>query len=117
MLLKHHLPGVGENLLNPPEGVINWEASRPVPLETTQLWELRLFATIHPANTVYHPVDTCKMGAVDDETAVVDPQLRLRGLDNIRIADASIFPTMIGVNPNMTCFVIGERCAAFVSGQ
>lgn len=69
------------------------------------------------ANTVYHPAGTCKMGAVGDETAVVDPHLRLIGLDNLRIADASIFPTMIGVNPNMTCFVIGERCADFLSGK
>ncbi|WP_420629440.1 GMC family oxidoreductase [Candidatus Leptofilum sp.] len=234
--VQHHLPGVGENLLDHPEGVINWEASRPVPQETTQLWELGLFANTQPglelpdlmfhfgtepfdvntvpagyptttngfaltpnvaraksqgtvrlrsanpadppridfryftdpdghdeqvlvagiklarelaaqpalkswiarelspgpavqtdeaisqyvrrtANTVYHPAGTCKMGADGDETAVVDPQLRLRGLENIRVADASIFPTMIGVNPNLTCFVIGERCADFLSGK
>lgn len=232
--VQHHLPGIGQNLLDHPEGVINWEASRPVPQETTQLWELGLFAFTQPgldvpdlmfhfgtepfdmntvpegyptttngfaltpnvtraqsrgtvrlrsanpadppridfayftdpaghdeqvlvvgvklarelaqqpalkqwirqelspgpavqtdeeiseyvrrtANTVYHPAGTCKMGAAEDETAVVDPQLRLRGLENIRVADASIFPTMIGVNPNLTCFVIGERCADFVS--
>lgn len=232
--VQHHLPGVGQHLLDHPEGVVNWEASRPVPQETTQLWELGLFAFTQPgleapdlmfhfgtepfdmntasegyptttngfsltpnvaraksqgtvrlrsanpadppridfayftdpeghdervlvagvklarelaqqsalkqwikqelspgpavqtdeaiseyvrrtANTVYHPAGTCKMGADGDETAVVDPQLRLRGLENIRIADASIFPTMIGVNPNLTCFVIGERCADFLS--
>lgn len=232
--VQHHLPGVGENLLDHPEGVINWEASRPVPQETTQLWELGLFARTQPgldapdlmfhfgtepfdmntvpegyptttngfaltpnvaraksqgtvrlrsanpadppridfayftdpdghdervmvagvklarelaqqpalkewiarelspgpevqsdeaisayvrrtANTVYHPAGTCKMGADGDETAVVDPQLRLIGLENIRIADASVFPTMIGVNPNLTCFMIGERCVDFLS--
>lgn len=231
--IRHHLPGVGENLLDHPEGVINWEASRPVPKETSQLWELGLFAhtqsgldapdlmyhfgtepfdintvplgypttkngfaltpnvaraksqgtvrlrsgnpadppridfryftdpdghdervmvagirlarelakqpalqqwikrELSPgadiqsdaaisdyvrrtANTVYHPAGTCKMGEADDETAVVDPTLRLRGLENIRIADASIFPTMIGVNPNLTCFIIGERCAELI---
>ena len=234
--VQHHLPGVGENLLDHPEGVVNWEASKPVPPETTQLWELGLFAHTQPgldapdlmfhfgtepfdmntvpegyptttngfaltpnvaraksqgtvrlrsanpadppridfryftdpeghdervmvagvklarelaqqsalkewikqelspgpevqsdeaiseyvrrtANTVYHPAGTCKMGAVGDETAVVDSQLRLIGLDNLRIADASIFPTMIGVNPNLTCFVIGERCADFLSSE
>lgn len=232
--LRYHLPGVGENLLDHPEGVVNWEASRPVPPETTQIWELGLFAHSQPglempdlmfhfgtepfdinstrlgyptttngfalapnvaraksqgavrlrsanptdpprldfryftdpegydeqvmvagiklarqiaqqpalkkwierelspglavqsdaelsaytrrtANTVYHPAGTCKMGATDDETAVVDPQLRVRGLENLRVADASIFPTMIGVNPNLTCFVIGERCATFLT--
>lgn len=232
--VQHHLPGVGQNLLDHPEGVVNWEATRPVPQETTQLWELGLFAFTQPgldapdlmfhfgtepfdmntasegyptttngfaltpnvaraksqgtvrlrsanpadppridfayftdpeghdervlvtgvklarelaqqpalkqwikqelspgpavqtdeaiseyvrrtANTVYHPAGTCKMGADGDETAVVDPHLRLHGLENIRIADASIFPTMIGVNPNMTCLVVGERCADFLS--
>lgn len=66
------------------------------------------------AGTVYHPAGTCKMGAADDETAVVDPTLRVRGIDNLRVADASIFPTMIGVNPNLTCMMIGARCAEFV---
>lgn len=231
--VQHHLPGVGENLLDHPEGVINWAAACPVPQETTQLWELGLFAHTEPdldapdlmfhfgtepfdintaalgyptthngfaltpnvaraksqgtvrlrstnpadppridfryftdpdghdervmvagvrlarelaeqpalkswiqqelspgpavqsdaeiseyvrrtANTVYHPAGTCKMGADGAETAVVDPHLRLIGLENIRIADASVFPTMIGVNPNLTCFVIGERCADFL---
>ncbi len=66
------------------------------------------------AGTVYHPAGTCKMGAVEDETAVVDPTLGVRGIENLRVADASIFPSMIGVNPNLTCMMIGERCADFV---
>ena len=66
------------------------------------------------AGTVYHPAGTCKMGAADDQTAVVDPQLRVRGIDNLRVADASVFPSMIGVNPNMTIMMIGARCAEFV---
>jgi choline dehydrogenase-like flavoprotein len=65
------------------------------------------------ANTVYHPAGTCKMGAAGDPTAVVDPQLRVRGVEGLRVADASIFPTMIGVNPNITVMMIGERCADF----
>lgn len=66
------------------------------------------------ANTVYHPAGTCKMGAPDEQTAVVDPQLRVRGIAGLRVADASVFPTMIGVNPNITVMMIGERCADFV---
>jgi choline dehydrogenase len=66
------------------------------------------------ANTVYHPAGTCRMGAADDASAVVDPQLRVRGVRGLRIADASIFPTMIGVNPCITCMMIGEKCAALV---
>jgi choline oxidase len=44
---------------------------------------------------------------------VVDPQLRVRGVQGLRVADASVFPTMIGVNPNITVMMIGERCADF----
>ncbi len=66
------------------------------------------------ANTVYHPAGTCRMGAADDPDAVVDPQLRVRGLGRLRVADASVFPALIGVNPCITCMMIGEKCAALV---
>lgn len=66
------------------------------------------------ANTVYHPAGTCRMGAADDPRAVVDPSLRVRGVDRLRVADASIFPTMIGVNPCITCMMIGEKCADLI---
>ena len=64
------------------------------------------------ANTVYHPAGTCKIGGGDDRMAVVDPSLRVRGVTGLRVADASVFPTMIGVNPCLTVMMIGERCAA-----
>ena len=51
------------------------------------------------------------MGAADDELAVVDPELRIRGLDGIRIADASVFPTMPAVNPMIGVLMVGEKCA------
>jgi choline oxidase len=224
------LPGVGENLLDHPEGVVMWESSRPVPSISTQFWETGLFVRTAPsvewadlmfhfgtvpfdmntvplgfptateafcmtpnvaraksqgtvrlrsndpkiapqidpkyftdpdghdekvmlagihlarkiadqpamkawirrelapgpglktdeelseyarrtANTVYHPAGTCRMGAVDDPLSVVDSQLRVKGMRNLRVADASIFPTMIGVNPCITCMMIGEKCA------
>ncbi len=63
------------------------------------------------SNTVYHPAGTCKMGNAGDSLTVVDPQLRVRGVNNLRVADASIFPAMISVNPCMTCMMIGEKCA------
>lgn len=66
------------------------------------------------AGTVYHPAGTCKMGAADDDSAVVNSQLCVRGIDNLRVADASIFPSMIGVNPNITIMMIGARCADFI---
>lgn len=227
------VPGVGEHLLDHPEGVVMWEATRPVPTMSRQGWEAALFARTDPdaeepdvmfhfgtsafdlntaqlgyptaeqafcltpnvmrarsegvvrlrsldpstpplidfryftdpdgyddrvitegvklaraiagqpalrpwvkrelapgpnvrtdeeiseyarrtANTVYHPAGTCRMGAADDPRAVVDPQLRVRGVGRLRVADASVFPTMIGTNPCITCMMIGEKCADLV---
>ncbi|MGK5631468.1 GMC family oxidoreductase [Streptomyces sp. URMC 123] len=67
------------------------------------------------AHTVYHPAGTCRMGAATDEQAVVDPQLRVRGLEGIRIADASVFPTIPAVNPMIGVLMVGEKCAELLS--
>ena len=64
------------------------------------------------AETVYHPVGTCKMGF--DEYAVVDKNLKVHGIKGLRIADASIMPTLISGNTNAACMMIGERCADFI---
>lgn len=228
--VKVELVGVGEHLLDHPEGVIIWEAKRPVPDETTQYWEVGLFGKIFPAslipdvmfhfglvpfdwntaplgyptahhgfsmtpnvpraksegtvrlrspdpkdaplidfryftdregydetlllegmklarkiarqpalkrwikrelapgkevqndqelseyarrtaNTVYHPAGTCRIGESHNPLTVVDAQLRVKGVQRLRIADASIFPTMVSVNPCITCMMIGEKCA------
>ncbi|WP_413799789.1 GMC family oxidoreductase [Streptomyces iranensis] len=63
------------------------------------------------AHTVYHPAGTCRMGATSDELAVVGPDLRIRGLSGVRIADASVFPTMPAVNPMIGVLMVGEKCA------
>ncbi|MYT68627.1 MULTISPECIES: GMC oxidoreductase [unclassified Streptomyces] len=69
------------------------------------------------AHTVYHPAGTCRIGAADDELAVVDPELRVRGLQSIRIADASVFPTMPAVNPMIGVLMVGEKCAELMGGD
>ncbi|WP_079191292.1 GMC family oxidoreductase [Streptomyces sp. CB00455] len=69
------------------------------------------------AHTVYHPAGTCKMGAPGDERAVVGPDLKVRGLEGIRIADASVFPTMPAVNPMIGVLMVGEKAAELLGGE
>ncbi len=227
------VPGVGEHLIDHPEGVMNWETNQPVSDETTQYWEVGLFTRVLPsspipdlmfhfglvpfdlntaplgyptarygfsitpnvpraksegtirlrsrdtkdaplidfryftdaegydetimlkgmklariiamqpalkkwikrelspgieiqddnevieyarltANTVYHPAGTCRMGDVHNPQTVVDSNLRVKGVNGLRVADASIFPTMVSVNPCISCMMIGEKCADFL---
>ncbi|WP_171164247.1 GMC family oxidoreductase [Streptomyces sp. I05A-00742] len=69
------------------------------------------------AHTVYHPAGTCRMGAATDDLAVVDPELRVRGLERVRIADASVFPTMTAVNPMIGVLMVGEKCAELLVSE
>jgi choline dehydrogenase-like flavoprotein len=67
-------------------------------------------------NTVYHPAGTVRMGAVDDDMSPLDPQLRVKGVEGLRVVDASVMPQLTAVNPNITCMLIGERASDLIRG-
>ncbi len=81
----------------------------PIDLDDTAALERLIRAR---ADTVYHPVGTARMGS--DPQAVCDPALRVRGVDGLYVADASIMPKLVSGNTNAPSIMIGERCAEFV---
>ncbi len=64
--------------------------------------------------TIFHPIGTCKMGRPEDPMAVVDPRLRMLGVDRLRIVDASIMPTITSGNTNSPVLMIAERGAEMI---
>jgi choline dehydrogenase len=79
--------------------------------EVTDEAGLRAFIRANGVSNL-HPVGTCRMGREMD--AVVDPQLRVHGIANLRVADASIMPSIVAGNTNAPSIMIGEKCADMV---
>ena len=69
------------------------------------------------AESAYHPCGTCKMGAADDAMAVVDPECRVIGIENLRVADSSIMPQVTNGNLNAPSLMIGEKAADHILGR
>jgi len=78
--------------------------------------ELDTFLREH-AESAYHPCGTCKMGAVDDPMAVVDPECRVIGVDGLRVADSSIFPRITNGNLNAPSIMTGEKASDHILGK
>jgi len=92
------------------EPMAPWRGERLYPIDVT---DRSLEADIRArADTIYHPVGTCRMG--QDDMAVVDPALRVKGLEGLRVVDASVMPCLIGGNTNAPTIMIAERAADLI---
>jgi choline dehydrogenase len=93
----------------------HWIESEHLPGEAAQDDAALLAHARAYGGSIFHPSSTCKMG--HDRMAVVDPQLRVHGLEGLRVADAAIMPTVVSGNTNAACIMIGEKAADLIRGR
>jgi choline dehydrogenase len=87
------------------------------PGEQVQSDEELLEAARYCGNTTFHVLGTCRMGPASDPTAVVDEQLRVRGMESLRVIDASVMPSMLSANLNAATMMIGEKGSDLILGK
>lgn len=90
---------------------IAFPGCKQYPFDSDEYWECSIR---HFTFTIYHPTSTAKMGPPDDPDAVVDPRLRVYGIGNLRVIDASIMPTIVSGNTNAPTIMIGEKGADMI---
>ena len=86
------------------------------PLDRNNPTQIEQFLRDH-ADTEYHPCSTCKMGPASDPLAVVDPELRVYGIENLRVVDASIMPQLVSGNTNAPTIMIAEKAADMIKAS
>ncbi|MDM7860307.1 choline dehydrogenase [Alteromonas sp. ASW11-36] len=96
------------------EGFEEFNSTEQSPGEDAQSDEELLAFIREKSETIYHPIGTCKIGAKDDPMAVVDEQLRVYGVQKLRVVDASVMPSLVGGNTNAPTIMIAERAADFI---
>src|SRR5690606_6719447 len=103
--------GISRELLAQP-ALREFRAGEMFPGESTRS-EAEIIAFIRAkAETIYHPIGTCRMGS--DAQAGVDPELRVRGIEALRVVDASVMPKLIGGNTNAPTIMIAERASDLI---
>lgn len=91
-----------------------WRGEEALPGDDVRDEAARRMYVRHSVGSYYHPVGTCRMGS--DDRAVTDPQLRVQGVEGLRVADASVMPSIVSANPNATVLAVAERAADLIKG-
>ncbi len=78
---------------------------------------MRCWTRLSSGGAAFHPMGTCRMGPASDPSAVVDDQLRVHGMERLRVVDASIMPMMISANLNAATLMIAEKAADIIRGR